>query len=96
MYLTEKKYFHSTQLETSMYTVVLSMNDYIVDTHYSCYCNLDLIFRKKKKNSTKYSILLDCTGALDKTEYLVIIRDNFCHFCTNTYVVTPHLMRQFR
>ena len=29
--------------------------------------------------------------ALDKREYLVIIRDNFCYFCTKTYVVTPHL-----
>ena len=29
--------------------------------------------------------------ALDKREYLVIIRDNFCQFCTKTYVVTPHL-----
>ena len=31
--------------------------------------------------------------ALDKREYLVIIRDNFCQFCTKTYVVTPHLNR---
>ena len=29
--------------------------------------------------------------ALDKREYLVIIRDNFCLFCIKTYVVTPHL-----
>ena len=29
--------------------------------------------------------------ALDKREYLVIIRDNFCEFCIKTYVVTPHL-----
>ena len=29
--------------------------------------------------------------ALDKMEYLVIIRDNFCQFCIKTYVVTPHL-----
>ena len=28
--------------------------------------------------------------ALDKKECLVIIRDNFCQFCTKTYVVTPH------
>ena len=27
---------------------------------------------------------------LDK-EYLMIIRDNFCWFCINSYVVTPHL-----
>ena len=27
----------------------------------------------------------------DKKEYLVIIWDNFCQFCTKTYVVTPHL-----
>ena len=31
--------------------------------------------------------------ALDKREYLVIIRDNFCLFCIKTYVVTPHLNR---
>ena len=30
---------------------------------------------------------------LDKREYLVIIRDNFCLFCIKTYVVTPHLNR---
>ena len=29
--------------------------------------------------------------ALDKREYLMIIRDNFCLFCIKTYVVTPHL-----
>ena len=31
--------------------------------------------------------------ALDKREYLVIIRDNFCQFCIKTYVVTSHLNR---
>ena len=31
--------------------------------------------------------------ALDKREYLVIIRDNFCLFCFESYVVTPHLNR---
>ena len=31
------------------------------------------------------------TRALDKKENLVIIRDNFCQFCTKTYVVTPHM-----
>ena len=29
--------------------------------------------------------------ALDKREYLVIIRDNIFHFCMKIYVVTPHL-----
>ena len=29
--------------------------------------------------------------ALDKREYLVIKRDNFCYFCIKTNVVTPHL-----
>ena len=29
--------------------------------------------------------------AVDKREYLVIIRDNICLFCIKTYVVTPHL-----
>ena len=31
--------------------------------------------------------------ALDKREYLVIFRDNFCLFCIKIYVVTPHLNR---
>ena len=31
--------------------------------------------------------------ALDKREYLVIIRDNFCLFCFEPYVVTPYLNR---
>ena len=31
--------------------------------------------------------------ALDKREYLVIIRDNFCSFPIKTYVVSPHLNR---
>ena len=35
-----------------------------------------------------YSIMY---RALDKREYLVIIRDNFCIFCFEPYVVTPHL-----
>ena len=29
--------------------------------------------------------------ALDKREYLVIIKNNFCLFCIKTYVVTSHL-----
>ena len=29
--------------------------------------------------------------ALDKKEYLLIIRDNFYKLCINTYVMTPHL-----
>ena len=33
------------------------------------------------------------TRALDKREYLVIIRDNFCSFCIKTYGVTIHLNR---
>ena len=31
--------------------------------------------------------------ALDKRDYLIIIRDNFCLFCIKMYVVTPHLNR---
>ena len=31
--------------------------------------------------------------ALDKREYLVIIRDDFCSLSIKTYVVTPHLNR---
>ena len=37
--------------------------------------------------------ILHLNQALDKREYLVIIRGNFCQFCTKTYVVTPHLNR---
>ena len=33
------------------------------------------------------------TRALDKREYLVIIRDNFCSFYIKTYGVTIHLNR---
>ena len=36
-------------------------------------------------------LLRNYNRALDKTEYLVIIRDNFCLFCIITYVVTPLL-----
>ena len=32
-------------------------------------------------------------SALDKREYLMIIRDNFCEFFIKTYIVTPHLNR---
>ena len=35
----------------------------------------------------------DAHRALDKREYLVKIRDNFCLFCMKTYVVTTHLNR---
>ena len=31
--------------------------------------------------------------ALDKREYLMINKDNFCEFCRKTYVVTSHLNR---
>ena len=31
--------------------------------------------------------------ALNKREYMMIIRDNFCLFFIKTYVVTPHLNR---
>ena len=34
-----------------------------------------------------------CYRAVDKREFLVIIRDNFCKSCIKTYVVTPHLNR---
>ena len=34
-----------------------------------------------------------CGLALDKREYLVIIRDNLCPFCIKPNVVTPHLNR---
>ena len=38
-----------------------------------------------------YKNTLKFYRALDKREYLVIIRDNFCSFCIETYVVTPNL-----
>ena len=39
--------------------------------------------------------MLFYSRALDKREYLVIIRDNFCEFCIETYVVIPHLNRLY-
>ena len=33
---------------------------------------------------------------LDKREYLMIIRDNFCKFCIKTFVMTPHETVQMR
>ena len=36
-------------------------------------------------------IIFIVTTALDKGVYLVIIRNNFCQFCTKTYVVIHHL-----
>ena len=33
----------------------------------------------------------DLQSSRYKRGYLVIIRDNFCQFCTKTYVVTPHV-----
>ena len=36
---------------------------------------------------------LVCMQTLDKRKYLIMIWDNFCHFCTKTYVVTLHLNR---
>ena len=39
------------------------------------------------------STVIHIIRALDKREYLVIIRDNFCQFCMITYVVTPYLNR---
>ena len=38
-------------------------------------------------------LILDNFRALDKREYLVIIRDILCISCIKTYVVTPHLNR---
>ena len=29
--------------------------------------------------------------AVEKREYCMVIRDNFCYFCIKTYVVTPYL-----
>ena len=36
---------------------------------------------------------MEVIRALDKSEYLMIIRDNFCQFCIKTYGVTPLLNR---
>ena len=36
---------------------------------------------------------LEYDRALDKWEYLMIIRDNFSYFSLKPYVVTPHLNR---
>ena len=39
---------------------------------------------------------IELNRAVDKREYLVIIRDKFCQFYIKTYVVTPHLNRLFK
>ena len=43
------------------------------------------------KPKSEQSLSITKSRALDKRGYLVISRDNFCQFCTKTYVVTPHL-----
>ena len=37
--------------------------------------------------------MMELCRALDKREYLVLIRDNFCQFLIKTYVVIPHRKR---
>ena len=36
------------------------------------------------------TLCLGFNKALDKREYLMIIRDHFCQFCIKSYVVTPN------
>ena len=45
----------------------------------------------KGDNNSKVVSFEIIPRALDKIKYLVIIRDNFCQFCSKTYVVIPHL-----
>ena len=58
----------------------------------------DMIFSwQVEKRILSVSFCIVCRDSLMYTElqirgeYLVIVRDSFCQFCINTYVVTPHL-----
>ena len=44
-----------------------------------------------KYNGLTEELSLDRLRGLDKREYLVIIKDNFCYFSLKSYVVTFHL-----
>ena len=64
----------------------------------TCFMSASLIKKQKQTNkkcskragSSRFSHMVSFRG-LSKGEYLLIIRDNFCQFCTKTYVVTPRL-----
>ena len=45
------------------------------------------------KSIFSYGKYIISIRALDKREYLVMIKDIFSYFCIKTYVVTPHLNR---
>ena len=70
-------------------------------TRICIYCYKDYI-KYKDANQIEFLILIPLqeifkrtanNRALDKREYLVIIRDIFCQFYCKTYFVTPHLNR---
>ena len=63
---------------------------------YQCMCTYYSEYgRMSVHNYHHIYICIYCSDsrALDKREYLVIIRDNFCLYCIKTYVETPHLDR---
>ena len=74
--------------------------------NYSCYPFLSgalllwleykIVFTKIQYDHLQLYMDIDICRAIDKREYLVIIRDNFCQFYIKTYVVTPHLNRLFK
>ena len=54
-------------------------------SHLHVHCNM------KKLNAKIWCKAHDAANI--QREYSVIIRDNFCQFCTKKYVVTPYLNR---
>ena len=54
--------------------------------------------KKKTDQATKYVVYLPKSHLSiteDKREYLVIIWDNFCYYCINTYHIYPAVRRGF-
>ena len=64
---------------------------YIISV-YICF-SYRVSFIKHISEVTAVNISIMFIRALDKREYLVISRDNFCLFCIKLYIVTPHLNR---
>ena len=50
-------------------------------------------FALEHHSNAGFIVFMTNIKALDKREYLVIIRDIIFLFCIKTYIVTPHLNR---
>ena len=70
---------------------------FCVHMHCNCYCDISgttVLFKVYRYTDLLFSHFYKGNSrALDKREYLVIIRDNFCLICIKPYVVTTHLNR---